>query len=111
MSRESKQFKADHGEPFNADSATIIHGEGSVVIDFKHTTPRVDQVDDEVQHTVITQHEPIVLDPQMAKVLLNLLQENLSNYEDKFGEIEIPDQDSDSVGGEVEETHGHGYIG
>jgi hypothetical protein len=109
MGQNNRTFKAKHKEPFNADSATIIHGEGSVVIDFKQTTPRVDQVEENTEHTVITEHDAIVLQPQMAKVLLNLLEENIENYEEKFGEIELPDAEEQQVDASEEDTHG--YIG
>lgn len=109
MSPDSKSFKAEHNEPFNADSATIMHGEGSVVIDFKQTTPRLDKIDEDVQHTVITEHNAIVLQPKMAKVLLGLLKENLSNYEDKFGEIEVPEKNPRSMDAGSDDSHS--YIG
>lgn len=108
MGQNNRTVKAEHNDAFNADSATIIHGQGSVVIDFKETTPRVDQVDGNTEQTVITEHNAIVLQPQMAKVLLNLLEENIANYEEKFGEIEMPEQEEQvDAGGE----DAHGYIG
>lgn len=110
MAQNNKQFKAEHNEPFNADSATIMHSQNQVVIDFKQTTPRLDQVDNDMQHTVITEHNAIVLRPQMAKVLLNLLQENLENYEDKFGEIDLPEQDGQDTPDDATQDS-HGYIG
>lgn len=108
MSADNKQFKAEHNRPFNADAATIMHGKGSFVLDFKQSTPRLDQVEDAMQHTVITEHNAIVLQPQMAKVLLNLLEENISNYEEKFGEIEVPEKKQVDTASS-EDTHG--YIG
>ncbi len=109
MGQNNRTFKAKHNEPFNADAATIIHGKGSVVLDFKQTTPRVDQVEGSTEHTVITEHDAIVLQPQMAKVLLNLLEQNIANYEEKFGEIEIPESEEQQVDTSEDETHG--YIG
>ncbi len=108
MGKDSKRFKAEHNSPFNADSATIMHGRGSFVVDFKQTTPRLDKIDDSAQHTVITEHNAVVLQPQMAKVLLNLLKENIANYEETFGEIELPDTEHD-MGSSSQDTHG--YIG
>lgn len=109
MGQNSRTVKAEHNDAFNADSATIIHGKGSVVVDFKQTTPRVDQVDGSTEQTVITEHNAIVLQPQMAKVLLNLLEENIANYEEKFGEIPMPEQGEEQVDTGGEDTHG--YIG
>lgn len=109
MGQNNRTFKAEHNEPFHADSATIIHGKGSVVVDFKQTTPRVDQLEGNTEHTVITEHNAIVLQPQMAKVLLNLLEENIGDYEEKFGEIELPEKTDQSVKTDREDTTG--YIG
>ncbi len=108
MGQDSKRFKAKHNSPFNADSATIMHGKGSFVVDFKQTTPRLDKIDDSKQHTVITEHNAVVLRPRMAKILLRLLEENISNYEEKFGEIDIPERKED-MGSSTPENHG--YIG
>lgn len=108
MGQDSKRFKAKHNSPFNADSATIMHGKGSIVLDFKQTTPRLDKVDDSAQHTVITEHNAVVLKPRMAKILMRLLEENIANYEEKFGEIELPDREED-MDSTTPETHG--YIG
>lgn len=104
----NKQFKAEHGDVFNAESITIMHGEGAIVLDFKQSSPRFDQVEGDTQHTLITEHDTIKLDPQTAKMLHELLEENIENYEEKFGEIETPDRDEDED--EVPEE-GHGYIG
>lgn len=108
MSPDNRNIHAEHNSAFHADAATVIHGKGSVVIDFKQTSPRVDQVENATQHTVITEHNAVVMRPQMAKVLLNILEENVSNYENKFGEIELPEQ-PESVDSGSEDAHG--YIG
>lgn len=108
MAEPNRTFKAEHNSPFNADSITIMHNEGMLVLDFKNTTPRFDQVQGDTQHTVITEHNAVTLNPQMAKILLNLLEENISDYEEKFGEIEIPEQESASDDDDVTTM---GYIG
>lgn len=107
MAQNSKKFKARHNEAFNADSATVMHSEDSFVIDFKQTTPRLDQIDGDVQHTLVAEHDPVVLNPHMAKVLLNILQENIANYEEKFGEIRMDDEEDEPP--ETPDTHE--YIG
>lgn len=108
MPDRNQTFKAEHNKPFNADAVTIMHNEGSLVLDFKNTTPRFDQVNGDAQHTVITEHNAVTLNPQMAKILLNLLQENIEDYEEKFGEIELPDQEEEQVDDEMSTM---GYIG
>ncbi|MCJ7479188.1 MAG: DUF3467 domain-containing protein [Candidatus Nanohaloarchaeota archaeon QJJ-7] len=102
-----KQFKAEHGKSFTADSITIMHGKGKIILDFKRTAPRFDQTEGDSRHTVITEHEPVVMNPKTAKMLKNLLEDNLENYEEKFGEIELPERGES----EDEEVETHGYIG
>ncbi|MDY6766517.1 MAG: DUF3467 domain-containing protein [Candidatus Nanohaloarchaea archaeon] len=106
MSRD-KQFTADHGTAFSADAVTIMHGKGKIVLDFKATVPRFDQAEGDSQHTIITEHDPVVLNPQTAKMLHSLLEENIADYEEKFGEIEMPEQDVT----DEEDVGDHGYIG
>lgn len=102
-----KQFRAEHNDAFHADAITIMHGKGSFILDFKDTTPRFDQVDDDSQHTLITEHDAVVIQPQMAKILLNLLEDNVQEYEEKFGEITVPEQQP----GSDETADSHTYIG
>lgn len=105
---DNQQFTADHGETFHADQITIMHGEGKVILDFKTTAPRFDQYEGESQHVVVTEHAPVTLSPENAKILLTLLQENLENYEEKFGEIEIPEREEPE---DLDAEEGAGYIG
>ncbi|MDY6770297.1 MAG: DUF3467 domain-containing protein [Candidatus Nanohaloarchaea archaeon] len=107
MSRD-KQFTADHGESFYADAVTIMHGQGKIVLDFKTTVPRFDQTEDDAQHTLVTEHSPVALTPQTAKMLYNLLEDNIEDYEETFGEIELPEQDG---GDETAAEDTTGYIG
>lgn len=104
-----KQFAAEHNDAFYADGITIMHNQGSMILDFKLTAPRFDQADNDSQHTIITEHNAVVMQPQMAKMLLQLLEENIENYEEKFGEIEIPDRGE--AGEEDADESSHGYIG
>lgn len=103
----NKSFKAEHGESFQADSITIMHGQGKIVLDFKKTAPRFDQMDGDSQHTIVTEHSPVVLSPRTAKVLYSMLEDNIETYEEKYGEIEMPDRNDP----EEDEVDSHGYIG
>ncbi len=103
-----KAFTADHGDAFFTDGITIMHNEGKMILDFKLTAPRFDQTEGDSQHTIITEHTPVVMQPQMAKALLRLLKENIEQYEDKFGEIELPDRDDTDA---ESDEDAHGYIG
>ncbi len=75
---------------FFADAVAIIHSPIKFILDFKQASPRIDQVGNDTQETIIIDHEVITLDPKTVKVFSNLLTENIKNYEKQFGEIKLP---------------------
>lgn len=107
MKDSSQNLSIDHGgEAFYTDSLTIMHGQSKFVIDFKQVTPRLDQIGNDEQQTLKVVHNPILMEPQAAKVLLKVLEENIEKYEEEFGEIEVPERKQDeSMGSD------HDYIG
>ncbi|MDI6756883.1 MAG: DUF3467 domain-containing protein [Endomicrobiia bacterium] len=64
--------------------ALISHSESEVVIDFVFVQPQAPKA--RVRARVITS-------PSHAKRLLKALEENIKNYESRFGEIQMPQQD------------------
>ncbi|PKN01785.1 MAG: DUF3467 domain-containing protein [Elusimicrobia bacterium HGW-Elusimicrobia-1] len=64
--------------------ALISHSESEVVLDFVFVQPQAPKA--RVRSRVITS-------PLHAKRLLKALEENLKNYESRFGEIKMPQQD------------------
>lgn len=92
---DEQRFHADLGEAFGADAMTVVYGEGKFVLDFKKTAPRIDQVGDDSSQTLVVEHQPIIMPAEMAKFLLQMLQENIEDYEDQFGEIEIDQLERD----------------
>ena len=64
--------------------ALISHSESEVVLDFVFVQPQAPKA--RVRARVITS-------PSHAKRLLKALEENLKNYESRFGEIKMPQQD------------------
>lgn len=81
----------DHSEPaFFTDNVTVSHSPTKFVIDFSQTTPRFDSFEDKQQQTFVIKHKAIVLDPQFAKIFLDILQQNINSYEKSFGNIKIP---------------------
>lgn len=90
---EAKKISADHSQPaFFADALTVSHTEDKFVIDFTQTTPRFDQVGGDRHESFTIKHRTVMTDPQLAKVVLNVLQENVEKYEEEHGEIEVPDK-------------------
>ncbi|MDY6789310.1 MAG: DUF3467 domain-containing protein [Candidatus Nanohaloarchaea archaeon] len=110
MSSDQPKFKTDLGESFYADGVALMFKQDRFVLDFRRTMPRVDQWGQNAQQTVKAEHQPVFLNPQAAKALLNILEENISKYEEQFGEIETPDQ-PEELDTERDEMEEHGYIG
>ncbi|MCD6367530.1 MAG: DUF3467 domain-containing protein [Candidatus Aenigmarchaeota archaeon] len=87
--KKSVQVNVDSGGPaFFSDSATIFHNQRNFIFDFQQSTPRFTRLSDkDSQQSIYIRHNAIVMDPIMAKEFLRILQENISKYERKFGEI------------------------
>lgn len=84
-------IRIDYGDQaFFTDNITISHGPNKFVIDFSQTTPRYDAVSGQMRQTLFVKHNTVLMDPRMAKIFLQTLQNNIKNYEKKFGKIEIP---------------------
>ncbi len=111
--QNTKNFHADLGDAFTSDAVTVVFGHGKFVMDFKKTAPRIDHVNGNQNQTIVSEHQPIVLRPKAAKMLLRILDNNVERYEEEHGEIEIPEsqpvEDQDEA--ETASTEDHGYIG
>lgn len=100
----------DHTEPaFFTDNVTVSHSLSKFVIDFSQTVPRFDNFDNKQQQTFVVKHKTMILDPQFAKVLLSVLQQNLKRYEKNFGEIKLPKLQQQAQ--EIEHVESTRYIG
>ena len=68
-------------EAIYSNFAIINHSASEIVIDFGRLLPNVPKVKIQAR---------ILMTPLNAKLLLKALQENLSKYEEKFGEVRTP---------------------
>lgn len=111
--QNTKNFHADLGKAFTSDAVTVVFGRGKFVMDFKKTAPRIDRVNNNQNQTIVSEHQPIVIRPEAAKMLLRILENNVERYEEEHGEIEIPESQSteDTEEAETASTDQHGYIG
>jgi hypothetical protein len=109
MSEEQPNLHLDPGESFFSDGVSVVFREGQIVLDFKKTSPRVDDIGGSQEQTVVINHQPIILQPQMAKILLNVLQQNIAEYENRFGEITVPEQQDEEA--DTPDPQEHSYIG
>lgn len=75
-------------EPLWSNQQTISHTPEKFLIDFKSVNP---QFTPDNQATMVISHKVVLLDPHMAKELQRVLSDNIAKYEEKFGEIKIPD--------------------
>lgn len=110
---ESKQInvRVDPGKSFYADNITIAHSPGKFILDFKKSTPRFDQDPESGQATTIfVEHNTLVIDPAMAKELLDALKDNIGKFEKNFGVIKKPKMPKLKAEKKVKEP-GVGYIG
>ena len=108
------EVRIDHGkEAFYTNSISIIHSPAKFIINFKQATPRIDAIGDQKKQTILVRHNSIIMDPDLAKVFLQILKENLGNYEKKFGKIESPKKavSKGETVSEFAEKDVHSYIG
>lgn len=70
-------------EAYYANLAVIRHSPSEIVIDFIRQMPEQPQAKVEAR---------IVMTPMNAKLLLRALEQNLENFEEKYGEIRTPQQ-------------------
>jgi hypothetical protein len=68
-------------EAIYSNFAIINHSPSEIVIDFARLLPNVPKA---------KVHARIVMTPLNAKLLLRALQDNLTKYEERFGEVRVP---------------------
>ncbi|QQG39404.1 MAG: DUF3467 domain-containing protein [Candidatus Aenigmatarchaeota archaeon] len=91
MEQRKVNVTVDHTEPaFFADTLTVTHGQEKFILDFTQAVPRFDTIGEERHQTINIKHKTLVLDPKVAKSILNVLKENLERYEQRFGQIKTP---------------------
>lgn len=104
---DSTNFESRTGESFKPDSLGVIFREGQLVMDFRKTSPRLDQSGTDNIQTIVSEHQPVVMNPERAKAFSKMLEENIQKYEEKYGEIELPENEDES---ETTEPEDQDYI-
>ncbi|MCD6478243.1 MAG: DUF3467 domain-containing protein [Candidatus Aenigmarchaeota archaeon] len=89
--KESIKVNIDNGGPaFFSDSITVFHNQMKFVLDFQQATPRFTRIgDSETSQNMYVRHNAVVLDPILARDLLNILKDNIEKYEKTFGKIKV----------------------
>jgi len=90
----------DNGGPaFFSDSITVFHNSMKFVLDFQQITPRFTRIGgEEATQNMYVKHNTILLDPVVAKDLLNILKENIKKYEKSFNKINIQERKKSGKG-------------
>ncbi len=102
----------DHSEAgFYSDSISIIFNPSKFILDFKQSTPRMDQIQGKEQETIAVKHKTILIDSRFAKSFVQTMKKAVDNYEKKFGKIEMPKQPKMKKKEEESVTSSESYIG
>ena len=85
-------FEIDHTkEAFYSNDFGISVSNIEIVLDFRQTLPRIDiPSKGNIISSMAVKHNPIIMPPKTAKMLIALLKENIERYEKEYGEIKLP---------------------
>ncbi|MEM5804738.1 MAG: DUF3467 domain-containing protein [Candidatus Aenigmatarchaeota archaeon] len=112
MEKKRVNVSIDNGrDVFFTDNVTIIHSPAKFVIDFTQTTPRFDNIGGEQQQSVIVKHNTVMMDPVLAKMFMEVLDENVKKYEKQHGKIKIEKGKTDKKSVPLAFEPGNRYIG
>lgn len=81
--------KIEDGDAFFAHETSINFSPTQIVLDFKNITPRMDPRAG-ADPILVLKHNPIILSPDHAKNLAELLNKIIKRYEKEFGKIKKP---------------------
>ncbi len=83
--------EVQNGQDFFADQVSVSHNPLKFIIDFTRTTPRIDGSSQE-QPRLVMSHNVLLIDPYLAKEFMDILKDNISRYEKRYGKISKPSQ-------------------
>ncbi len=84
-------MRIDHSEEgFYSDSISVVYNPNKFILDFKQSTPKIDQIQGKNQQTIVVKHKTVLLDAKFAKIFLKTLKRALDGYEKKYGKIKVP---------------------
>jgi hypothetical protein len=86
MTQQQINIVVDNGDDFYAHEASINFNAMQFIFDFKCVTPRTDMRSKDTQ-IISVKHNSVMVDVNMAKQLMGVLQKSISQYEEQFGEI------------------------
>ena len=81
--------EVQNGTEFFADQVSVSHNPLRFVIDFTRTAPRIDGNATQ-QPRLVMSHNVLLVDPYLAVEFINVLKDNVSRYEKRYGKITRP---------------------
>lgn len=88
MAKKTVNVNIDYREPgFLADYLVVSHNPKKFILDFVQVTPRFDKVGDEMKQSLSYKHNTIIVDPETAKSILGILNDNIKKFEERFSKI------------------------
>jgi hypothetical protein len=92
MTEQKKQINMsiDDGKEFFAHELSVNFNPTQFSFDFRCITPRTDPRSNQAP-VVAIKHNLIMVDPWHAKEILRVLNNTITKYEEKFGEIKQPE--------------------
>lgn len=88
MAKKRINVNIDHSESgFLADYLVVSHNPKKFILDFVQVTPRFDRVGDEMKQALSYKHKTVIVDPETAKGILEILGDNIKKYEERFTKI------------------------
>jgi len=98
------RVNVDHSnDAFFSNSISVLHSASNFVLDFKQIMPRVEAMGDKKETMLVSKHNTIVIDPGLAKNLVEILDDMVKKYEKKFGKIKVEKKkiEKDTIKAEV----------
>ena len=85
------KLEIDNGGPaFFSDTVMVSHNPKKFILDFQQLTPRFSKIGiGDLDQKMFLSHNAIVLDPEVVKDFSRIINDNIKNYEKKFGKIEV----------------------
>jgi hypothetical protein len=81
----------NHGnEAFFANGVSIVSNKDKFEFDFRQASQRLDDVGDKQRTTIFIKHNAIMVDPALAKGMLQILEKSIKDYEKNFGKLNLP---------------------
>ena len=113
--KEYQSIQNVDNSPLMSNQQTVGHQPDKFILDFKGVYP---QFTLENTPALVVNHKIILLDPATAKDFLEVLKDNISKYEKKFGKIKrsknpqnSKDEKKDTVEGTLTGTDRPHYMG